>query len=369
MHKISLILFLAVCLVLPISVLAQDATEPVLCGNIFPRYQGQQNRLQLVDWTTGNEVATLEEQLVGQFTFSWSPNCRYLAGVLTSDHYVTSWESWGGGDPSLVIWDTNTYERVFISRYSRYINLQRGYGGRVYWKPDSSAALIVPFSRDYRALGGRGEGELWFANSGQSIPLDDENETNYFVPRATFLQVYWDDARNWLWSSSGAGVVAFDISTGLQALDLRNPPWIERQRDVPQSRFVFSVDGTKIVVYTIAENGSSDAAAVTVWDLHTMTGTPVYAGDIAGAYITSGDRHPVALSPDNRYLVVGYDALRVWDLTELPEVYEERLPIYRHGGPDSMVTNVRFVDFGVIETTSNDGLQQWELHTGVYIPQ
>jgi WD40 repeat protein len=100
-----------------------------------------------------------------------------------------------------------------------------------------------------------------------------------------------------------------------------------------------------------------------------MSATPVYVGDIAGAYIIEGDRHPVALSPDNRYLVVGYDALRVWDLTSLAPAFEERLTIYRHGGPESLITNLRFVDHGVVETTSNDGVQWWDLHTGEFVPR
>jgi hypothetical protein len=342
----------------------------VLCNNLFPRFQGQENRLELVDWTTGTETGTLEEALANQYTFTWSPNCRYLAGVLTSSQYVSSRAiGRSGSSPSLIIWDSETDERVFVSDYWRYSNFHRQSGGQVFWKPDSTAALIVPFSRDFRSLGGRGEGELWFSSSGESISLEDMQDTDYLVPRATFVQVYWDDARNWLWSSSSAGVVAFDLSSGSQVLDLRNPPWIEEYWQVPQSRFTFSEDGTKVVLYTIAEHGSGGAAALTVWDLTSMTGTPVYMGDIAGAYITGGDRHPIALSPDNRYLAVGYDALRIWDLTSLPAAYEDRLPIYRHGGPDSIIASVRFLNDSIIETTSNDGVQLWDLHTGVYVPQ
>ncbi|MEO1439007.1 MAG: hypothetical protein AAFV33_01310, partial [Chloroflexota bacterium] len=74
------------------------------------------------------------------------------------------------------------------------------------------------------------------------------------------------------------------------------------------------------------------------------------------------------LSLDNRYLAAGYDAIRVWDLQNLPAAEAERLPIYRHGGPQALINELRFADNGVIETVSADGVQQWDLHTGVYIP-
>jgi hypothetical protein len=65
---------------------------------------------------------------------------------------------------------------------------------------------------------------------------------------------------------------------------------------------------------------------------------------------------------------LGYDALRVWDIQHLPANFEDRLPIYRHGGPEALIQSVRFADWGIIETTSADGVQRWDLHTGVYIP-
>jgi hypothetical protein len=58
----------------------------------------------------------------------------------------------------------------------------------------------------------------------------------------------------------------------------------------------------------------------------------------------------------------------VWDLQNLPDKVEDRLPIYRHGGPEALITSLRFAEPGVIETTSKDGVQKWDLHTGVYIP-
>lgn len=59
-------------------------------------------------------------------------------------------------------------------------------------------------------------------------------------------------------------------------------------------------------------------------------------------------------SPDNTRVVV--------------YTVEDRLPIYRHAGPEATIWSVRFADWGVIETTSAEGVQRWDLHTGEYLP-
>jgi hypothetical protein len=76
----------------------------------------------------------------------------------------------------------------------------------------------------------------------------------------------------------------------------------------------------------------------------------------------------VALSADNRYLVMGYDALRVWDLHNLPERLEDRLPVYRHGGPGAFIRTVRFIEATVVEVTTERGITRWDILTGANIP-
>ncbi|MFN8531242.1 MAG: hypothetical protein U0670_21785, partial [Anaerolineae bacterium] len=89
------------------------------------------------------------------------------------------------------------------------------------------------------------------------------------------------------------------------------------------------------------------------------------AEGFAAPDITFSPDHPVALSPDHRYLVAGYDAIRVWDLQNLSS---DGLPVYRHGGPASLIESLSFSAPTLIETHSADGVQHWDLFTGVYLP-
>jgi WD40 repeat protein len=78
----------------------------------------------------------------------------------------------------------------------------------------------------------------------------------------------------------------------------------------------------------------------------------------------------VALSPDNRYLVMtGRGGIRVWDLQNLPETLEDRDPILAFAGGYS-VALVRFIDNMTLETTSRDGeVQYWSITTGQEVGQ
>lgn len=131
--------------------------------------------------------------------------------------------------------------------------------------------------------------------------------------------------------------------------------------------FTVSADKSKLIIFTDERQQWSDSgkrrSGVAVWDRATLTRTELNVDYFAAV-------HPeqIALSADNRYLVIGVTALRIWDLQNLPEKVEDRLPIYRFGGPKSEIWSVRFATPDVIETTSAEGIQDWDLHTGKYIP-
>jgi hypothetical protein len=77
----------------------------------------------------------------------------------------------------------------------------------------------------------------------------------------------------------------------------------------------------------------------------------------------------VALSPDTRYLVMVYRAVRVWDLTQLPEDVKDRLPVRRFGGPKAFISGIRFVDTTVLEITTDGGnTSKWDVLTGEELP-
>ena len=75
----------------------------------------------------------------------------------------------------------------------------------------------------------------------------------------------------------------------------------------------------------------------------------------------------VALSPDNRYVVMGYTALRVWDLNTLPEAVEDRLPIQRINPGGNRITALKFLDSTTAEVTTRSGVSHWNVVTGTQI--
>ena len=137
--------------------------------------------------------------------------------------------------------------------------------------------------------------------------------------------------------------------------------------DSVETRFNFSPDGSRVIVYSYYFFYPDGAGSITVYTIDTGEAQVVNAEGYAAQPIAITDNQPVALSPDNRYLVAGYDAIRVWDLTLLPVDRAARLPIYRHGGPNALIHSLRFVASDVIETVSDNGIQKWNLHTGIYI--
>ena len=107
----------------------------------------------------------------------------------------------------------------------------------------------------------------------------------------------------------------------------------------------------------IVSTTSSTVDAITVWNIDQYIAYAVNAG----GFVTSA----FALSPDNRYLAVGYRAIRVWDLKNLaPDYDDQRQPIYRYEGPLTNVTGLSFVDDTTIQTRSPEGIHLWDLHTG-----
>jgi WD40 repeat protein len=364
---------------------AQENNQlPTLCNSpdyqaqVLPRDDINNRRLVLVNWNTGDELKVLEENFPYEYDYRWSPNCRYLTGSWNPGRTEAVFHRISDAPPGFIIWDTVSGARVAAKTPGQFYDYltDRTYSPHIFWKPDSSMVAVTFWDDAWDAQGGAyGPADLWNLATGQDLSLRSVNDwsDNELYPRwTTFFQVYWDDARDWLWVSALEGVVAFSLQTGADSAFFPNPPWggsYYGVMDAPPSCFVFSPDGTKVVVYTVAEHGSSRAAVVTIWDIATMTSTAVPTGDIAAPYITSGDASPVALSPDNHFLAVGYDAIRVWDLTALASAYEDREPTYRHTGPDALISSLRFVDNTTFETIDIDGVRQrWDVTTGIYIP-
>lgn len=342
---------------------------------IFPRFEASTKTLLLVDDSgeTVRVVDTIEENVR---IINWSPDCRYLTGavgLITSassqttprlrDQPTITWKT-----RDIVIWDTTTGGRVHTIENNVGHYMAAVVQPSVIWHPDSSHALVLGgcysirhtciFEREH-------EDFIWQRDNNHSYRIDaPEDSQAAFFNRASFNQYYWDTARGWLWGSGPGGVSAYEINTGQEVRLFPN----RQQPTLAETRFRFSPDGKLVIAYGISQPGAPDSGGITIYDIETSSPIYVNAEGFGAPNIPLADYHPVALSADNRYLIAGYDAIRVWDIQNLPENVKDRLPIYRHAGPEAQIRSVIFSDWGVIETTSTEGKQHWDLHTGAFIP-
>ena len=75
-----------------------------------------------------------------------------------------------------------------------------------------------------------------------------------------------------------------------------------------------------------------------------------------------------AVSPDGRYLVVGKQNIRVWDLKGLQPDVRYTAPIHRQTTSHHPITALRFIDNDRIEVTDIHGtLQYWDISSGTEV--
>jgi WD40 repeat protein len=124
-----------------------------------------------------------------------------------------------------------------------------------------------------------------------------------------------------------------------------------------QIGFTLSTDGIRVIVYTVRLQTES-GAGVTVWERGTGNNIQVDANTDGTSYTER-----IALSPDARYLVIGGNNLRVWDLQNLPEKLNDRDPAV-YAASSAKITSVRFLNGNVVEAISSEGQAQWDVATG-----
>lgn len=343
----SLILFLFVALFMPsfaqeefINNNCPNTTGDYYINDVVLRYEVDSRRLVMVNLLDGSIVRLIEENvdILNFGVFSWSPNCRYLIALLENNL---------DGDDFLpaALWDIEAGTRL-LSFNTYEMRLPFSYGLQVLWKPDSSQAVL---STDIFW-----ENHLFLWNSADNSLLTLEDN-----PSSDMLAAYWDEGRNQLYLSAYPCVVAYNLSTGE-----RLSCYASNSLRGVTSTFYVSPDKSRIIVFTNAAPRLSqgEPAYLTIWHLDTGESLEI---NLAGF---SANAQQVAISPDNRYLVLANRSLlRVWDIQNLPENFEDRQAVYTHGGPEGLISRVYFVDGETIETISEDGTQRWNIHTGVYV--
>lgn len=339
---------LALCALLFLGVLAPSPSSAAwtipdeLCISQEVSYAGEASAIA--------DMRALSER----FDLRWwdtSPSCRYaLLSFLTPE---------GGEHQRLfVLWDLQTGQRR--------IEYMRPHDFRevpyLVWRADESEVVIGGFWDSIYPYADSPHGvfHLFNLNTGRADVLHCAPLADCITdPHLGFT---WDDARNWLWSNGIDGIIAYDRSTGSAVYSFFSPPWARELDGYPAWRsYFFSADFSRIVIYHIP--GSGLHAGATVWDIDRRAAFPV---NVEG-YIRSNDT--IALSPDNRYLVIGDTAIRVWDLDNLTTAYEDRLPIHRHAASDARINALRFLSTTIIETRNDLGITEcWHVESGAQIP-
>jgi hypothetical protein len=306
-----------------------DPARPHYSANIAHTVQGGQ--LLLIDTNTNAPIAVLDNAVLTyrRYHIYWASNCRYLIAM----NIYTPYEPYPRRFTS--VYDTLTGARIFQS-------------GREIW----FGFIPSPAGSQFLIKSVRG---MFLMNESLSEPVLLFNRHRF----GSFMRYWeWDMARGQLlvnFEENSGYLMIYDINTGATIAAISHP-------EVCSPTGVFyskSADTRYLLVYTFRGN----PACVTVYDHDTNTVVAQVNDDSR----TAGEAEQFALSPDGRYLVVGMRALRVWDLDNLPEHFEDRLPIYRHEGPIAVIQSLRFITNEILETTSPDGVQQWNILTGEQI--
>ncbi len=308
--------------------------EPTLDGyvatNLVARYTNGTISLVVLN---GAAYRVIDHDLNLQSTLRyqwWSPGCRYFASTIDE-----------GNGYSLVVWDTQEGQRV-----GTFEGLVGNPVLALYWSPDGQYIIVNSQIRS----------ELWNPAANTRVPLGEgagDGDINMDM-------VYWDMARGELWrlrhyhySSSDAGVTVYNFA-GQTVAYYHNSAGVDRE-----TGFRLSDDGNYVLVYTVRSTGSREAG-VTVWRRDTGDSLQVDAD-------TDGVMSPycITLSPDGRYLVIAHNLLRVWDLQNLPDDFEERDPIARYSIIRPL--SIRFVDNTTVEVDGREGMiDSVNVETGEY---
>ncbi len=299
-----------------------------LC-DIEPNYDLVSRQLVLRDKTTLETFQVLDTDLNYTDQISLSPDCRYVMGEV---HVVSNADVPYDDAPlddiyrdylseDVVIWDVETGIRFaeFPNPYSW------GRASNVFWSPDGVRAIVQTANGRFLLNLVTGESKLLTFASEYGGSID------------SYPKSYWDYERGQVLVEGLGSVYAFDMQTG-----------IERHKFEYIGSFSISDDNT----YLFGGDG--------YWNLDTLENVRLDVDLPNRSFI--GNR--AALSPDERYLVMARNMIRVWDLHNLPEELDDRDPVYRHHGPDALIQSIRFVDEGIVETTSVLGIQHWNVVTG-----
>lgn len=152
--------------------------------NVFARYEPQNARLMLVDWSSGEDVKVVAEGLGATRILGWSLDCRYLAGAVGSSDSMDT-----------VVWDVTTATMI-------------GKVADAHLKPHT----ITWGPNDYLMVETRDGAVLWNVPVNTQFHLDTgfNNTTS-----RNFSRLRWDTAHQQVTANLAVGGrVVYDLTNG-----------------------------------------------------------------------------------------------------------------------------------------------------------
>ncbi|MBI1278387.1 MAG: hypothetical protein GC179_09690 [Anaerolineaceae bacterium] len=293
----------------------------------------QNEQLRLSDLSTGTVIRILEDKVLDFYPYAlyWGLNCRYFFANDIVQPLENSWARFTN------IYDITTGAQIFHTRRDPFfVQL---------WSPSRQQFIIKSIT-----------GTFFMSETIKQPVFLFRHD-----PAGRSMRRYeWDTVHNQvliIFAGNAGYLNIYDINTGANLAAISNPSVCR-----PPVNYVASADGHYLTVFTGAGYAGSAGkpACVTIYDRQSGAQTSVNAETLTGQ-----ETSQIALSPDGRYLVIGIRALRVWDLTNLPANFSDRLPTYRFEGPMSIIHLVRFLDATTVETVSSEnGTQRWDVTTG-----
>ncbi|MEO8609289.1 MAG: WD40 repeat domain-containing protein [Chloroflexota bacterium] len=303
-------------------------------GRPLVRYEVYNQQITIIEGKRRKTVQIVETNIAADhFYGELSPDCRYLAAALALKN----------GKSQLVAWDLLANTRVSTVDASPSDD-------NFAWSPNGDFAVIQTYDGGY----------LWNVPANKWTHLTEAGDYNNF-----FSYFTWDMARGQLLAvpaDSGYAVRAYDLATGQIVATF------DTGTQAAPVSYALSDDRSKIAVFTSEDERIYDHrdSGLAVWDRNTNSKITLNPESLSAVWVSQ-----VRFSPDNHYLVIGRDAIRVWDLQN-PR--GDGLPTYQYDGPDARIGTVRFADAHTVETMSVMGCNlcsnywlRWDLSSGQFL--
>ncbi|MDX2139906.1 MAG: hypothetical protein SF123_17605 [Chloroflexota bacterium] len=316
----------------------------------FDRIAG---RLDVINLSSESILYVLADNLPEQtYPHGWSPNCRLFA-VSTQMSISVEIKRIDGGSNGLA--QFNRGMRLY-DVVDRGVVGETAGGSSIRWSPNSDQAITY-LRRNHLFF-------LWTRSGNQVAHLREALSPTITGDFQRYVSLAgggsWDYARGWIWMSGHGGVLTYDLAGQvIRVLDNYNDT-ANRYRVQTTTGFLFSTDNSLVVLFGQRSELRYTAPALAVYDIASGQGVRLNP-ELNAAGI-------VALSADNRYLVMGYTALRVWDLQNVAPNFEDRLPFLRLAGTGGRIRAVRFIDTRIVEMeTVTDVIIRYDVQTGARV--